>query len=149
MVSFIDFSVDDRFHLPLYRVEDARYTTLGVWLITDLSIYFGVCLDGLAMLDDVVNGRLPFEEWSSDKFEVSITPEYIFLKNLWLESQHGRYPVDEVREALETYWRFLVSLPERKHLIREYHPGLPQWQADVLVWEETWGRPHPYRGRLF
>ncbi|WP_239542185.1 hypothetical protein [Micromonospora terminaliae] len=101
------------------------------------------------MIDDVSNGRRPAEEWSSDKFEVRFTPELVSLENLWLEGQHGEYPVAEVREVLERYWRFLVSTPERTHLIREYHPDLPQWQADLLLWEETWQRPHPYRGRLF
>ncbi|MGC3859363.1 hypothetical protein [Micromonospora chersina] len=142
------FSID-QFKLPLYQVDDERYEALGVWLTTDISIYFRVCLDALAMIDDVSHGRQPFEEWSSDKFDVHFTPERVSLQNQWLEFQHGEYPVPEIREVLERYWRFLVSMPERTHLIREYHPDLPQWQADLLLWEETWKRPHPYRGRLF
>ena len=144
----IAFSLDG-FRLPLYEVADQRYETLGVWLISDISIYFRACLDALEMVDDVSNGRRPAEEWSSDKFEVGFTPERVSLQNLWLEGQHGEYAVPEVREVLERYWRFLVNTPERTHLIREYHPDLPQWQADLLLWEETWKRPHPYRGRLF
>ncbi len=147
-MSSMTFSID-QFKLPLYQVDDQRYEALGVWLITDISIYFGVCLDALAMIDDVSNGRPPFEEWSSDKFDVNFTPERVSLQNQWLEDQHGEYAVAEVREVLERYWCFLVSMPERTHLIREYHPELPQWQADLFQWEETWGRPHPYRGRLF
>lgn len=147
-MSSMTFSID-QFELPLYQVDDERYEALGVWLITDISIYFKVCLDALAMIDDVSHGRPPFEEWSSDKFDVRFTPDRVSLQNQWLEDQHGEYPVPEVREVLERYWRFLVSMPERTHLIREYHPELPQWQADLLSWEETWGRPHPYRGRLF
>lgn len=146
-MSFIRFSLD-QFNLPLFQVDDKRYETLGAWLISDVSRYFLVCLDGLAMVDDVANGRPPFEEWSSENYDVSFAPERVSFRNLWLEDQHGEYAVDEVREALESYWRFLVSLPERQ-LIREYRPDLPEWQASLLRWEEKWGRTHPYRGRLF
>ncbi|MEU1842320.1 hypothetical protein [Micromonospora sediminicola] len=142
------FSVDG-FGLPLFQATDARYEALGVWLASDISVYFRVCLDALAMIDDVSNGRAPFEEWSSDKFDVHFGTHRVTLQNQWLEFQHGEYPVTEVREVLERYWRFLVSLPERTHLVREYRPDLPQWQADLIRWEETWKLPHPYRGRLF
>lgn len=147
-MSFISFSLGP-YNLPTYHIKDDRYMTLGVWLITDISIYLQTCLDGLAMLDDVIHGREPFEEWSSDKFDVSFRPDGVTLQNLWLEDQHGEYSIEETREALESYWVFLMNTPEDKALIREYHPELPQWQADLLQWEETWGRPHPYRGRLF
>ncbi|WP_446218102.1 hypothetical protein [Micromonospora sp. IBHARD004] len=146
-MTFITFSLN-QFNLPAYQVKDDRYTTLGVWLITDISRQFLVCLDGLAMIDDVAAGRAPFEEWSSDKFEVEFTQQGVLLQNQWLEHQRGEYTVDEVRDALESYWRYLVSLPERE-LIREYRPDLPEWQAALLRWEEKWGLTHPYRGRLF
>jgi hypothetical protein len=147
-VGFISFSLD-QFRLPLFQVEDQRYRPLGAWLITDVSKYLGVCLDALAMVDDVANGRPPFEEWSSDKYDVVFTPDGVEFSNQWVEGEGGRYSLDEVREALEIYCRFLIDQPENAHLIREYRPDLPQWQADLLLWEETWGRPHPYRGRLF
>ncbi|MEU0152653.1 hypothetical protein [Micromonospora fulviviridis] len=139
----------DQFGLPVYEADDPRYEALGVWLITDVSRSFLVCLDGLAMVDDVSHGQPPFEEWSSDKFDVTFGSDGVSMRNQWLEYQHGEYTVTEVREVLERYWGFLVSVPERTHLIREYRPDLPEWQAALLRWEERWGRPHPYRGRLF
>jgi hypothetical protein len=60
----------------------------------------------------------------------------------------GEFPADVARAAIEDYWRFLVAQPERP-AVREYRPDFPEWQADLLRWEEKWGRTHPYRGRLF
>jgi hypothetical protein len=138
----------DQYRLPIADVDDERYRPLAGWMITDISNRALVALDALAMIDDVANGRPPFEEWSSENYEVSVTPQGFTFQNLWLPDDNGRYTVDEAREAFEEYWHFLVSLPDRG-LIREYRPDLPEWQADLLRWEEKWGLTHPYRGRLF
>ncbi|MEU4788929.1 hypothetical protein ACFWRG_00880 [Micromonospora tulbaghiae] len=147
-MSSIAFS-DDEFRLPLYHVNDARYEALGSWLITEISVSFSACLAALALVDDASNGRAPVEEWDSDSFDVHVDGSRIGFQNRLVESQHGEYSVPEVRDAVERYWGFLVDRPERGDLIREYRPDLPWWQAELLQWEERWGRPHPYRGRLF
>ncbi|MFI7279999.1 hypothetical protein ACIBOV_07000 [Micromonospora chersina] len=147
-MSFISFALD-QYRLPVFEVDDLRYQPLGGWIITDISRDMLACLDALAMADDVTNGRAPFEPWSSENYEVSFTPDGFVFRNEWVEGDEARYSVPEIREALETYWHFLAALPERRQLVREYHPELPEWQADLLRWEEKWGRPHPYRGRLF
>ena len=146
-MSFISFSLN-QYRLPLFHVDDDRYRALGAWIITDISRHMLVCLDALEMIEDVAHGRLPQEEWSSENYEVSFTPQGFSFRNLWLSDDTGQYTVDEAREAFEEYWRFLVSLPERG-FIREYRPELPEWQADLLRWGEKWGRTDPYRGRLF
>ena len=138
----------DQYRLPVAEVDDERYRRLVNWMITDVSVHPQVALDALAMIDDVANGRPPFEEWSSENYEVSFTSDGLTFQNVWLPHDNGNYTVEEARQAFEEYWRFLVSLPDRG-LIREYRPDLPEWQADLLMWEETWGRAHPYRGRLF
>jgi hypothetical protein len=147
-LAFITFSLDE-FRLPLFEVTDQRYRALGAWLITDISVYHSVCLDALAMVDDVSHGRPIEDEWDSDKYAVSFTAGGVEFQNEWVPGEGGRYTLDEVREAVEAYWRFLVSRPENPDLVREYRPDLPTWQAELVQWEERWGRPHPYRGRLF
>ncbi|MCM0675755.1 hypothetical protein NCC78_13800 [Micromonospora phytophila] len=147
-MSLFRFS-SDQFRLPLFHVEDKKYEPLGAWLITDISTYMLVCLDALAMIDDVAHGRAPFEEWSSENYDVAFTPEGVSVRNQWVETEQGTYSVDEVREALEEYWSFLRGSPENPDLVREFRPDLPQWQAALLRWEEKWGLSHPYRGRLF
>jgi hypothetical protein len=146
-LSGIRFSTD-RYGLPTFEADDSRLRVLGAWLITDVSKHLVVCLDALAMVDDVSHGRPPFEQWSSENYAVSITPEGVTLRNEWVEGEEAGYPLAEFRAALEAYWGFLARRPENPRLIRDYRPDLPEREAALLSWEEKWGRPHPYRGRL-
>ncbi|GIF73262.1 hypothetical protein [Asanoa siamensis] len=145
-MSLISFSLD-RYNLPLFEAADARHTALGSWITGDISVYFPVCLDALAAVDDAANGR-PVEPWSSDNYHVSIDANGLRFNSPY-SSQEGDYPLSEVRPVLEDYWRFLVARPENPDLVRPYWPELPEWQAELLLWEQTWERRHPYRGRLF
>ena len=144
----VSLGIDPTYGLPVYEVEDQRYDLLGQWLTADLDRFFLATLDALAMADDVARGEPPFEQWSSENYAVSFTPSALLITNLWSPGAEGEFPADVARAALEDYWRFLVALPERR-AVREYRPDLPKWQADLLRWEEKWGRTHPYRGRLF
>jgi hypothetical protein len=141
------FFADEKSGGPRFRT-DGTYSALGEWLLSDISASFLICLDALAMADDVLHGRDPFEEWSSDNFEVTFTPETFSARNLWTGTPAGVYPMAYVRDTLEDYWTFLVGRP-RRALVREYRPDLPEWHADLLLWEQTWHLTHPYRGRLF
>lgn len=147
-MAVMTFYMDEEFRSPRFRTEEKGYNPLGEWVIADISQYFFVCLDALAMIDDVANGNPPFEEWSSENYEVTFSPQGFSVKNIWVENWGGDYPVETVREVIEEYWRFLVSQPERD-VVREYRPDLPEWQANLMQWEEQWGRVHPYRGRFF
>jgi hypothetical protein len=60
----------------------------------------------------------------------------------------GEFPADPARPTIEDYWRFLVSQPERA-VVRDFGPELPEFPANLEVWEKDRGRVHPYRGRLF
>jgi hypothetical protein len=143
----IDFSIDQH-HRPSPHLTDKRDERLAEWVIADISHHFIVCLDALAMADDVARGRPPFEEWSSDNYEVSFTPSTFTVSNNWIPGSEATYPMDQVRAVIEDYWRFLVGQPERT-VVRQYRPDLPEWEASLVRWEEKWGRTHPYRGRFF
>ncbi len=147
-MSVVSLRIDPTYRRPVYHVEDQRYDLLGEWLTTDIGTFFLVALDALAMADDVAHGRPPFDEWSSENYAVSFTPSALLITNLWVPGAEGEFPAGVAREAIEDYWSFLVGQPERD-VVREYRPDLPEWQANLLRWEEKWGRPHPYRGRLF
>ncbi|MGH3390210.1 MAG: hypothetical protein ACRDOO_15185 [Actinomadura sp.] len=144
----MSFSLNER-RLPLYQAEDSKYQPLGAWIITDISIYRGACLDALAMLSDVSAGRPTFEPWDSENYTVHFAPTGVSIQNDWVEHERGEFSVADVRVAVEDYWRFLASLPDNPNLIREYRPDLPEWQAALLRWEEKWSRRHPYHGVLF
>ncbi len=71
------------------------------------------------------------------------------FQNRYALDQRAEYSLDEVRPVLEDYWRFLLTIPERPGTYRAFWPELSLPEAHLLLWEQTWGRPHPYRGRLF
>lgn len=102
----------------------------------------------LATIVDVRAGR-PVEPWESENYTVRFSSSGVSIQNQWVESDHGEFSLDEVREAVEEYWRFLVSIPDNPGLIREFRPDLPEWRAELLMWERTRRRSHPYRGVLF
>jgi hypothetical protein len=146
-MSQMTFSLDD-LRLPYCLSGDERMQRLGNWITTDISIYKGVCLDALATVADVEAGR-PIEPWDSENYTVDFSNGRINIQNSWVDSEHGEFSLDEVRDAVEDYWQFLMAIPDNPNLIREFRPDLPELQAALLMWEESWKRPHPYRGVLF
>jgi hypothetical protein len=84
MVSVVSFRMDPEFNRPDYQVTDARYDLLAEWAVTDLGTFFFVVLDALAMAAEVARGEEPFDEWSSENYEVSFTPSVLRLRNLWV-----------------------------------------------------------------
>lgn len=120
---------------------------LGAWVCRDINRWFRVLLDALAMVDQVGAGDKPFEPWDSDGFDVDFEPSGITIASRYGSRDRATYTVDEVRAALEDYWAFLITLPERTGP-RPFRPDLPEWEADLLDWERSWELRHPYRGRL-
>ena len=145
-MSLIRFSLD-QYNLPVFHVADSKYRALGAWLIIDISVDYDVCLDALADVEDISHER-PVEHWDSEHFEVAIGADGIRFDNYHVD-ESGSYNLAELREALEDYWRFLVTRPEKPGLVRQYWTDLPLWQADLLLWEQRHERKHPYRGGLF
>ncbi|SNS97154.1 hypothetical protein SAMN05421812_102569 [Asanoa hainanensis] len=146
-MSFIRFHLSD-LGTARFEVEDQRYRALGAWAIIDISLMMGVCLDALAMVYDVAAGR-PVDPWSSEHYDLTLTQQGVTFSNYWADEERGRYTLAEFREVVELYWVFLASRPESSAIVRDFWPDLPRPQAEVLLWEQTWERPHPYRGRLF
>jgi hypothetical protein len=148
MVSVVSFRMDPEFNRPDYQVTDARYDLLAEWVVTDLGTFFFVVLDALAMSAEVARGEEPFEEWTSENYEVSFTRSVLRIRNLWVPGAEGEFPADLARTTIEDYWHFLVEQPERA-VVRDFRPDLPEWQANLELWEKEWGRVHPYRGSFF
>ena len=138
----------DEFKLPIVTtVADPRFGELAEWLITDVSRDRLTLLGALAMIDDVQRGE-EAEPWDSDNFAVTVTSDGFTVANKYFVDSFGQYSLAEVRTALEEYWRFLFQAGDRG-LVREFRPDLPEWEADVLLWEQIWKRPHPSHGSLF
>lgn len=125
-----------------------RYRALGAWAMSEIGKHHGVVLDALATVDDAAHGR-PTQPWTSGSYDVTIDAAGIRFRNFYAESEQGEYSLDELRQVLEDYWRFLAAIPETPGAHREYSPELPLPEAEVRLWEKVWNRTHPYRGRLF
>ena len=115
-------------------------------------------MEGVAGVDDVPGGEQALaiiadaaagkqtEPWESENYTVIFSESELTFQNKWIESDYGKYAAGEARAAVEDYWRFLISLPDNPELIREFRPDLPEWQAALLLWEDSWKRTHPYPG---
>ncbi len=125
----------DQHGFPAYSTTDERYVALGVWFKMELRDSPYQCLDLLAVINDVASGRTTAGRWEGEAFDVPITAAGVSTHNMITDGNRATYTLQELREAAEDYWRYLA--------------GGPRAQADVEDWERTWGRPHPYRGRLF
>ncbi len=54
-MSFIRYSLDDRFQAPTFHVDDQRYQVLGAWIMADVA-YLSAALGCLAVIEDIANG---------------------------------------------------------------------------------------------
>jgi hypothetical protein len=138
---------DDAFFGPVAVDAPSRYRQLAAWLSSGIGHDFKGCLDALELVDDALNGQAQTEEWGGEGWSVHFGTDALHLKHQHGDDPEAAYDLRQAREAIEDFWRFLTSLPERK-IRRRFRPDLPEWQADLLQWEESWNRRHPYRGRL-
>src|SRR5690606_25439215 len=145
MMGIAQFSMDDTYGAIAESIVPGN-ELLVAWLVSDISAKHQVCLDALAMLDDVSKGREPFEEWDSEGYEVKFEPSGLRLRCYWGDESTGSYSLEEARKGLEEYWLFLQSIPENPRAVRSFRPDLPTPTASLLMWERTWQRRHPYRG---
>jgi hypothetical protein len=144
------------FHLsdtgsPRFTIDPQRYDqyrALGSFVTGEVGKLPGVALDALASIDDAREGR-DVEPWSSESYSAVIDKDGLWFENEYAPDERGRYTLDEFADVMETYWRFLASLPEPPGAVRQYWPDLPRAEAEVKLWEQVWKRGHPYRGRLF
>jgi hypothetical protein len=138
----------DEFFGPVVEGMAPGQEVLAGWIATDIGSSFRVLLDALAMADDARSGRVPFGEWSSDGYDIAFSPSDVTVQSLHGSRRRADYRLPEAQQALEDLWTFLTRRPERVNVRRGFRSDLPEWQADLLQWEDTWKRPHPYRGRL-
>lgn len=145
-MSLLNFRFDDLFGPVAVDVPN-EYQALAAWLSTDVGHDFKACLDALEMVDDALNGRVPEDEWDSEGWSVAFGLDALRLKHRYGEDPEAVYGLQQAREAIEDFWRFLTNLPERK-VKRQFRTDLPEFQADLLQWEDSRQRRHPYRGRI-
>lgn len=131
-----------------YEVADPRDTLLASWLTFDLGTVPLFCLDALQMIDDVATDRAEHQEYEGNVYTVYFRKDQVTVSHLFMEDKSEVYSFDHVRDAVEQYWLFQKTVPPATNMIRQYRLDLSIQDADLLRWEDTWQRRHPYRGRL-
>ncbi|XRQ13840.1 hypothetical protein ACN3XK_24030 [Actinomadura welshii] len=81
---------------------------------------------------------------------VGLTPEHAELEDHFEPWRSRRVRFPEFRSAVEELWVVLYRAycDELRWPIRDHRPGLPPAQGDVVLWEDTFGQRHPYRGMI-
>jgi hypothetical protein len=138
---------DDETFGPVAVDAPSRHRQLAAWLASGIGHDFKGCLDALELVDDALNGRAQTDEWGGEGWTVRFGTDALHLGHRYGNEPEAVIDLGQAREAIEDFWRFLTGLPERR-IKRRFRPDLPEWQADLLQWEESWNRRHPYRGRL-
>ena len=124
------------------------YEQLDVWVTMDIQTSYYLCLDALAMVSDVAAGKFREKQWEGEMCDISITKDKVVVQNNFVDDETTEIQFDLFKDILEEYWKFLTKIPPPYYVSREYRPDLPEIWADLLDWEETWQRKHPYRGRI-
>lgn len=121
---------------------------LGTWLSFDLGRnYFG-CLNALMSIADVESGEKRREHFEGEGYDVEFAPENVTVAHRYLADRATAYDFAEAKDAIESLWRYIVTVSGNPDAIRVYRPDLPEHLADLVLWETQWQRRHPYRGRI-
>jgi hypothetical protein len=132
--------------LPRYEADDRRYWKLGVWMTMDVGGNFAAALDALDAVFEVLEGAGGPVEWEGESTDARFTRESLILTDY--DGTTAAYDMREVRVELERYWKFLLTLKSAPGVTRHLRPDLPESEAYLLQWEDTWKKRHPYRGRI-
>ncbi|WP_205328511.1 hypothetical protein [Glycomyces sp. YM15] len=130
-------------------IEDyGPYAIYAAFLQLDINYSFARCLDALQMFDDVATGRSAREVYPGEVHSAVITKQSVIVQHLFLDDRRVEVPFNIALEALEQFAVLLLSRPLPPGAVRVYRPDLPRLHGELHLWESTWKRPHPYRGRL-
>jgi hypothetical protein len=132
--------------LPRYEADDERYWKLGIWLTMDIGGSYAAALDALESVFEVLEGASGPVEWEGRSIDARFTREELLLTDY--DGTTAAYAMQEVRAELERYWRFRLTLRPAPGVIRLLRPDLPEHEAFLLQWEDTWKKRHPCRGRI-
>lgn len=133
----ITFYLENGF--PRYRESEPRLMVLGMFLVMDVQTSPTLGYDLLDLVERAFTGQEDETEWDGEGFHVTFSrADGVKMRNNFLEDKHGTYGLDEVRGIAQDFWHFIASVA-----------GPKQCAFELGLWEQTWGRAHPYRGRLF
>ncbi|MEV3938635.1 hypothetical protein AB0K52_22005 [Glycomyces sp. NPDC049804] len=128
--------------------DDKRFVEFGAFLKLDVNYSMVRCLDALQMVADVDSGISAVEVYDGEVHRAEFRREGVLVTHKFLPERTAQVPFDVAVRALEQFWTVIESKPVSPNRTRVYRPDLPLVESELHLWESTWHRPHPYRGRL-
>ncbi|GAA3261108.1 hypothetical protein [Nonomuraea helvata] len=131
-------------------IPDEYDATLGTFLHFGIDTDPYKCLVVLYHTAQIWQRRSRREVIVGDEVTVALTPEHAAMEDHFDPLRSRSIPFAEFRSAVEELWVVLYRAycDDRRWPIRSYRPGLAPAQGDVVLWEETFGQRHPYRGMI-
>jgi hypothetical protein len=126
--------------------DDKRFVEFGAFLKLDVNYSMVRCLDALQMVADVGSGKSAVEVYDGEVHRAEFRRDGVLVTHKFLPERTAQVPFDVAVRALEQFWTVLESKPLSPNRTRV--PDLPLVESELHLWESTWHRPHPYRGRL-
>jgi hypothetical protein len=133
---------------PLDIVDYGTYGIFAGFIQLDINYSFARCLDALQMFDDVASGRSVREVYPGEVHQAVIEKPTVRVQHLFLEDRSIEVPFDIALDTLEQWAERLLALPLSPGTTQVYRPDLSRIDAALHLWEATWNRRHPCRGRL-
>lgn len=127
--------------------DDPGEYEFGLFLKLSVNYSLARCLDALQMADDVLTGRSDQERFEAETNIALFTPEMVVVTATEPPLRKSEVPSALAVRLIEDWWRLIAKAP-RRGMTQVYRPDLPYLESNLVLWEETWGRRHPYRGRL-
>ncbi|MEV0650571.1 hypothetical protein AB0I28_35485 [Phytomonospora sp. NPDC050363] len=126
---------------------EAAYAEFAAWLKLGVNYSPMRCLDALQMADDVLTGQSDVETFTAEAHTTTFTRDKVTVRHQFLD-RGAVVPLKYAVERIEEWWGLIAYRAPKAGTTQPYRPDLPFWEAQLVLWEETWERRHPYRGRL-
>lgn len=129
-------------------IGDEYDPVLGTFLFLDIGYDPYKCLVALYHAAQITQGRTDSAVVGGESVIVKLTPGHASLDDQFAPARSRDIPFDEFRRAVEELWVVLYRANSEHQPSRVYRPDLTPAEGDLVMWEETFGRRHPYRGRI-
>ena len=130
------------------EISDDIDDTLGTFLFLDLGADPYKCLVALYHVAQITQGRSGRQVVGGESVTVEVTPELAVLEDHFAPERSKSIPFADFKNAVEELWVVAYRANSEGRPSRVYRPDLTPAQGDLVLWEETFGQRHPYRGRI-
>jgi hypothetical protein len=130
------------------ELSDDSDGTLGSFLDLEIGLDTYKCLVVLDNVAQIAQRRSVRQAVGGDTVSVELTPELATMEDHFAPCRSKTIPFKDFKSAVEELWVLLYEFNSEGRRIRVNRPDLTPAQGDLVLWEETFGQRHPYRGQI-